>query len=58
MGRAIAQGLDLDGKHSVSADGCIHVGNDTVTWLFGHILEQFSPDEYDEKYKKWKIEVA
>lgn len=56
MGRAIAQGLDLDGKHSVSADGCIHVGNDTVTWLFGHILEQFSPDEYDEKYKKWKIE--
>ena len=56
MGRAIAQGLEALGNKSRSADGCIHVGNDTVTWLFGHILEQYSPDEYDEKYKRWHIE--
>ena len=56
MGRAIAQGLEARGDKSRSADGCIHVGSDTVTWLFGHILEQYSPDEYDEKYKRWHIE--
>ena len=56
MGRAIAQGLEALGDKSRSADGCIHVGSDTVTWLFGHILEQYSPDEYDEKYKRWHIE--
>ena len=56
MGRAIAQGLEALGNKSRSADGCIHVGSDTVTWLFGHILEQYSPDEYDEKYKRWHIE--
>ena len=56
MGRAIAQGLEALGNKSRSADGCIHVGNDTVTWLFGHILEQYSPDEYDDKYKRWHIE--
>jgi len=56
MGRAIAQGLEALGDKSRSADGCIHIGSDTVTWLFGHILEQYSPDEYDEKYKRWHIE--
>ena len=56
MGRAIAQGLEALGNKSRSADGCIHLGSDTVTWLFGHILEQYSPDEYDEKYKRWHIE--
>ena len=56
MGRAIAQGLEALGNKSQSADGCIHLGSDTVTWLFGHILEQYSPDEYDEKYKRWHIE--
>ena len=56
MGRAIAQGLEALGNKSRSADGCIHIGSDTVTWLFGHILEQYSPDEYDEKYKRWHIE--
>ena len=56
MGRAIAQGLEALGEKSRSADGCIRVGSDTVTWLFGHILEQYSPDEYDEKYKRWHIE--
>ncbi len=56
MGRAITQGLEALGNKSRSADGCIHVGSDTVTWLFGHILEQYSPDEYDEKYKRWHIE--
>ena len=27
-----------------------------LTWFFGHLLEQLKPDEYNEKYKEWKIE--
>ncbi|EAK1626321.1 DNA topoisomerase III, partial [Campylobacter jejuni] len=27
-----------------------------VTWAFGHILELAKPEEYDEKYKLWKLE--
>ena len=27
-----------------------------LSWFFGHLLEQIKPDEYDEKYKEWKIE--
>ena len=30
---------------------------DVVTWCFGHILELFSPDEYDESLKEWKRET-
>ena len=52
LGRAIAQGL---GK-CTAGDGCIYAGNDVVTWCFGHILEQCSPEEYDEKYRAWRIE--
>lgn len=52
LGRAIAQGL---GK-CTPGDGCIYAGGDVVTWCFGHILEQCSPEEYDEKYKAWRIE--
>jgi DNA topoisomerase-3 len=26
-----------------------------VTWLLGHVLEQFSPDEYREEWKKWDL---
>ena len=52
LGRAIAQGL---GK-CTPGNGCIYAGGDVVTWCFGHILEQCSPEEYDEKYRAWRIE--
>jgi DNA topoisomerase III len=28
----------------------------TVTWCFGHLLEQASPDHYCEQYKRWSLE--
>ncbi|WP_312519878.1 DNA topoisomerase 3 [Anaerospora sp.] len=37
-------------------DGYIITGGGVVTWAFGHILRQAEPAEYDEKYKKWRIE--
>ncbi len=54
LGRAIAENI---GK-GVKKDGYIELngGEDIVTWEFGHILEQFAPDEYDEKYKKWNMD--
>ena len=52
LGRAIAAGLG-SGKEK---DGAVYLGSDIVTWCFGHILEQCSPEDYDEKYKRWCIE--
>ena len=37
-------------------DGFIETGGGTVTWGFGHLLRQAEPQEYDEKYKKWRAE--
>ncbi|QCF28127.1 DNA topoisomerase III [Hydrocarboniclastica marina] len=31
-------------------------GQNVVTWAFGHLLEQFMPDDYDPALKAWKIE--
>lgn len=32
-------------------------GNDyRVSWCVGHLVQMASPDNYDEKYKKWRIE--
>ena len=54
LAKAIAGGL---GKGSAK-DGFIEIngGKDVVTWCFGHILRQLRPDEYDAKYKAWKME--
>ncbi|MBR3457951.1 MAG: DNA topoisomerase III [Selenomonadaceae bacterium] len=54
LGQALAQGIGSGKKESgyISLNG----GNDIVTWCFGHILEQLNPDEYDEKYKRWRME--
>ena len=54
LGRAIAAALPK--PHSKDT-GFIKVGNgDVVTWCIGHILEQAEPDDYDPKYKQWRLE--
>ncbi|WP_322075502.1 DNA topoisomerase III [Burkholderia cenocepacia] len=42
VAKAIAGELGATGK----GDGFIECGNDTITWCFGHMLEQAEPDEY------------
>lgn len=37
-------------------DGYLITKEGIVTWAFGHILRQAEPDEYDIKYKNWKVE--
>jgi len=39
----------------IRKDGYIETGGGIVTWVFGHILQQAEPGEYDEKYKKWRV---
>ena len=52
LAQAIANGLGAGQK----SNGCIEIGSDTVTWCFGHIMQQYEPDEYNENYKKWRME--
>lgn len=54
LARALAEALP---KPLKKKDGYIEATNgDIVTWCIGHLLEQASPEFYDEKYKKWVIQ--
>lgn len=37
-------------------DGCWRVGNDAVTWLFGHMYENAPPEHYSEALKQWRVD--
>ena len=53
MGREIAACLAGPVQRK---DGYLVTGDGIVTWLFGHILRQAEPEEYDEKYRRWRAE--
>lgn len=55
MGAEIAKCLN-NGTLPPKKNGCIPIGEDVVTWAYGHILEQFAPNDYDPKYKIWRLE--
>lgn len=38
-------------RYSYTADG----GKEVIVYTSGHILEAFMPNDYDEKYKSWKM---
>ena len=40
----------------IRKDGYLETKDGIVTWGFGHILRQAEPEEYDEKYKRWRME--
>ncbi|TNV88566.1 hypothetical protein C5H24_12590, partial [Xylella fastidiosa] len=42
VAKAIAGELGVTGK----SEGYIECGHDTITWCFGHMLEQAEPDAY------------
>lgn len=44
------------GVKAQKGQGAWTVGNDAVTWLFGHMYELANPDDYDTSLKQWKIE--
>ena len=49
LGRAIAESLGIVNKTRTH----IECREGTVTWCFGHLLEQCEPEEYDESWKEW-----
>lgn len=53
LAKAITTGLSGTVQRE---DGYFKVGNDLVTWAYGHILGLAEPEDYDDKYKSWKVE--
>ncbi len=37
-------------------EGYLEGPEDVVTWAVGHLVQLAEPDEYDPKYKRWKME--
>ena len=50
LGRAIAAELGVT-QINPTFQIC---GSDTVTWCFGHILEQYDPQDYDDNLRIWR----
>lgn len=53
LGKAIADALPGRGE---TADGVITKGDYTIVSAVGHLLTLKDPEDYDEKYKEWKLE--
>lgn len=54
IGRAIAD--YLGGTWDKSARSCYRQGDIVVSWAYGHILTQFEPEDYSEKYRSWSLD--
>ena len=53
VAKAIAKAI---GTNFSTKDGYMTDGKDTITWCFGHMMMFKDPEDYDEKYKFWKLE--
>lgn len=55
VAKTLAAWLAKTFGHPARAVGRSHieVGPYKVSWLFGHVLENIDPHEYDPRYKKW-----
>ncbi|REC96120.1 DNA topoisomerase III [Kushneria indalinina] len=53
LGRAIASALP--GRFS-QTEGALSSTDITISWCFGHLLEQAAPEAYDERLKRWRLD--
>lgn len=54
MGKIIAEELSSIKKQSIKKDKTHYiVGDDIITWCFGHLMQTCMPQAYDEKFEKW-----
>ena len=53
VGRDIARVLGVKG----SGNGFLASDTHVVTWAVGHLVGLCEPDEVDEKYKKWRMDL-
>jgi DNA topoisomerase III len=52
VGRDLTRALDGQfAKH----DGYLESDSHVITWAVGHLVQLAEPDEYDAKYKKWRM---
>lgn len=57
MGKAIALEIaNISGIKPNTQKTHVAVGNDIVTWCFGHLLELAPPQNYDPKFSKWNFD--
>lgn len=52
VAQEFARILGVSGRN----DGYIENDGYVITWCVGHLVEMVYPEEYDEKYKKWRLE--
>lgn len=52
VAQEFARILKVSGRN----DGYLENDSYVITWCVGHLVEMVYPEEYDEKYKKWKLE--
>ncbi|WP_159437937.1 DNA topoisomerase 3 [Vreelandella massiliensis] len=55
VAKAIAEALG-NGRAKRNGDGLFEVGENRIVACAGHILEQYDPQDYDERYKSWRID--
>ena len=53
VGRDIARVLGVKG----AGQGCLTSDTHIVTWAVGHLVALSEPDEVDERYKKWRMDM-
>ncbi len=52
VARDFAKALGVKGKN----DGYLENEHYIITWAVGHLVELFEPQDYDIKWKKWRLE--
>ena len=52
VAQEFARILGVSGRN----DGYIENHKYVITWCVGHLVEMVYPEEYDEKYKRWRLE--
>jgi DNA topoisomerase-3 len=51
LAKAIVAALGGGQRH----EGYYHCGENVVTWCYGHMLQLFDPEDYNERYKQWTL---
>jgi DNA topoisomerase-3 len=51
LAKAIVEGLGRGARR----EGYYDCGEDCVAWCFGHMLQLFDPEDYDERFRRWDM---
>lgn len=60
LGKAIAEAIPAKKEYDRGEQlihTTLHGKPTTIAWCFGHLLELWDPEDYDESYKKWTMEA-